>query len=222
MRVDTDQHHGPSSGTTSGPTGTPDENRCSPLSSHARPREARRLTPRSEANRHIGSRHIESQHTEQPGRYEQTLNVRREDLSGTYPLTAPRAENCKTPRVLEFGVVVLGVSDRDRASAFWRAALSYRERTDGYGGWAVVLEPVDGDDANRIALQLTETAAPSRPRMHLDLHVASAQEQISEADRLVALGAVKVQWDYPEDPDFVVLADTEDNLFCTVDRSHTQ
>src|SRR3954471_25037526 len=84
MRVDTDQHHGPSSGTTSGPAGTPDENRCSPLSSHARPREARRLTPRSEANRHIGSRHIESQHTEQPGRYEPTLNVRGEDLSGTY------------------------------------------------------------------------------------------------------------------------------------------
>src|SRR3954452_20663849 len=35
MRVDTDQHHGPSSGRRSGRAGTPDVNRCSPLSSHA-------------------------------------------------------------------------------------------------------------------------------------------------------------------------------------------
>jgi hypothetical protein len=33
--------------------------------------------------------------------------------------------------------------------------------------------------------------------------------------RLVALGAVRVDWDsFPDDPDFVMLADTEGNRFC--------
>ncbi|MGH3097804.1 MAG: VOC family protein [Streptosporangiales bacterium] len=32
----------------------------------------------------------------------------------------------------------------------------------------------------------------------------------------VALGAKRVEWDYPDDADFVVLADTEGNLFCVV------
>lgn len=123
--------------------------------------------------------------------------------------------------VVEFGVVVLAVSDRDRASAFWRSALSYRARTDGYGGWSVVLEPADGHDGTRIALQLSDSPAPSHPRMHLDLHVHSRDEQLREADRLIALGATKVAWDYPDDPDFVVLADTEANLFCIVDLSHS-
>ncbi len=57
--------------------------------------------------------------------------------------------------------------------------------------------------------------------MHLDLHAADADEQTAQVDRLVSLGASRVDWDsYPEDPDFVVLADPEGNLFCVVDLSH--
>ena len=53
------------------------------------------------------------------------------------------------------------------------------------------------------------------------LHVASAAEQEAEADRLISLGAVRVSWDsYPDDPDFIVLADTEGNRFCIVDLGH--
>ena len=44
---------------------------------------------------HNGSRHVESQLTEQPGRYEQTLNVRREDLSGTYPALVESPEDAE-------------------------------------------------------------------------------------------------------------------------------
>jgi len=56
---------------------------------------------------------------------------------------------------------------------------------------------------------------PSRP------HVASAAEQAQAVERLVSLGAERVDWDhYPEDPDFVVLADPEGNRFCVVDLSH--
>ena len=38
----------------------------------------------------------------------------------------------------------------------------------------------------------------------------------TEEDRLIALGVTRVDWDYPEDADFVVLADTEGNLFCVI------
>jgi catechol 2,3-dioxygenase-like lactoylglutathione lyase family enzyme len=122
--------------------------------------------------------------------------------------------------MLTFGVVVLGVTDRQRAREFWRAALGYQVREDGFGGWATVLVP-PGGTGTMIALQLSETSPPDYPRLHFDLHVPNAAEQEAEADRLVALGAVRVGWDsYPDDPDFIVLADTEGNRFCIVDLGH--
>jgi len=54
-------------------------------------------------------------------------------------------------------------------------------------------------------------------RMHLDLWAANAAEQHAEVERLLALGATRVDWVYPDGADFVVLADTEGNLFCVVD-----
>jgi len=112
--------------------------------------------------------------------------------------------------VLLIGVVALGVDDVDRAARFWCAALGYDVRRDGFGGWSTVLVPPDGG-GTMIAL----------PRTHLDLHVADTDEQAAEVERLVSLGAQRVDWDgYPDDPDFVVLADTEGNRFCVVDLSH--
>jgi len=122
--------------------------------------------------------------------------------------------------MLTFGVVVLGVADRQRAIDFWCATLGYQVREDGFGGWATVLVP-PGGTGTMIALQLSETPPEDYPRLHFDLHVAGAAEQEAEADRLVSLGAVRVSWDrYPDDPDFIVLADTEGNRFCIVDLAH--
>jgi catechol 2,3-dioxygenase-like lactoylglutathione lyase family enzyme len=122
--------------------------------------------------------------------------------------------------MLTFGVVVLGVTDRQRAAEFWRAALGYQVREDGFGGWATVLVP-PGGTGTMIALQVSETPAHDYPRLHFDLHVPDAAQQEAEADRLVSLGAVRAGWDrYPDDPDFIVLADTEGNLFCIVDLGH--
>ena len=118
------------------------------------------------------------------------------------------------------GIVVLGVTDAGRAAEFWRQALGYELREDGFGGWARVLMP-PGGLGTPIALQRSRTAPQDHPRLHLDLHAADAVEQAAEAERLVALGAQRVDWDsYPDDPDFVVLADTEGNRFCIVDLSH--
>ena len=122
--------------------------------------------------------------------------------------------------MLQVGVVALGVQDVERAARFWCEALDYERRAGIFGGWSNVLEASAGDGV-KLALQTSETPPEARPRIHLDLHVDSLAEQASEVERLVALGAQRVDWDlYPEDPDFVVLADTEGNRFCIVDLSH--
>nr|WP_249123904.1 VOC family protein [Saccharopolyspora erythraea] len=66
----------------------------------------------------------------------------------------------------------------------------------------------------------SESPAEARPRIHLDLLVDTTEEQEAEVERLVALGASRVDWGlYPPNPDFVVLADPDGNVFCVVDLS---
>jgi catechol 2,3-dioxygenase-like lactoylglutathione lyase family enzyme len=122
--------------------------------------------------------------------------------------------------VLRFGVVALGVTDVQRAAEFWSAALGYKLREDGFGGWAKVLVPPDGP-GTAIALQFSQTPPEDHPRLHIDLHVADADEQEAEAARLVSLGARRADWNsYPEDADFIVLEDPDGNRFCIVDLTH--
>ena len=116
---------------------------------------------------------------------------------------------------------MLGVTDVPRATAFWLGALGYELRQDGFGGWSTVLEPPGGGPGAKIALQRSQTQPQDHPRTHLDLHVAGAAEQQAEVGRLLSIGAERVDWDsYPDDPDFVVLADPDGNRFCIVDLSH--
>jgi catechol 2,3-dioxygenase-like lactoylglutathione lyase family enzyme len=122
--------------------------------------------------------------------------------------------------MLNFGVVVLNVSDRQRAQEFWCAALGYEVREGPFGGWARTLVSPDGTGPV-LALQLSGEEPEDHPYIHFDLHVASVAEQEAEAARLITLGASPVDWDsFPHDPDFIVLADTEGNRFCIVDLSH--
>lgn len=124
--------------------------------------------------------------------------------------------------MLRIGTVVMGVSDVRRAMAFWCEALGYVPR-DGElapGQDFVVLVPRQGR-GTALALDTSESPLQEHPRMHLDLYVDDAAEQAAEVERLVSLGAERVDWDlYPESPDFVVVADTEGNSFCVVDKSH--
>lgn len=56
---------------------------------------------------------------------------------------------------------------------------------------------------------------------HLDLWAADDEEQAAEIARLEALGATRVPWTYPEDADFVVLADPDGNRFCVISSGGT-
>jgi catechol 2,3-dioxygenase-like lactoylglutathione lyase family enzyme len=120
--------------------------------------------------------------------------------------------------VLAVGTVVMGAEDVRRAVAFWTRALGYVPRDGVVEDDWVVLVPPDGASGTRIALGLSDTPVQEHPRVHLDLYAGDAADQAAEVERLVGLGATRVDWDlYPDDPDFVVLADTEGNRFCVID-----
>jgi predicted enzyme related to lactoylglutathione lyase len=121
--------------------------------------------------------------------------------------------------MLSVGTVVIGVGDFHRAVAFWTQALNYvpkREITEDDD--FMILVPVDGGDGAHLALDVSESPVQPYPRIHLDLYAGDAADQAAEVERLVSLGATRVDWDrYPEHADFVVMADTEGNRFCVID-----
>jgi catechol 2,3-dioxygenase-like lactoylglutathione lyase family enzyme len=122
--------------------------------------------------------------------------------------------------VLRMGTVVVGVDDLPRAVAFWTTALGFVPRDAVQpGDDFVFLVPPDGAGL-RLGLMTSETPVQEHPRIHLDLYAGDAADQAAEVERLVGLGATRVDWDrYPEDPDFVVLADPDGNRFCVIDTS---
>lgn len=122
--------------------------------------------------------------------------------------------------MLRLQFAVLGVTDMARAVDFWTQALGYVVSEGGAGARWTELAPASGS-GGKLALQYSETPAQEHPRIHLDLSADDAAEQAAEVERLVSLGAGRVDWDlYPADPDFVVLADPDGNRFCVVDLSH--
>ncbi len=110
--------------------------------------------------------------------------------------------------MVRIGAIVWQVSDLGRAREFWSGALGY-EAVPGNPDF--LADPLGAGP--RLHLDTTD-------RMHLDLWAQDAAEQRAEVERLVSLGARVVEdWAYPEDADFVVLADPDGNLFCVIDRS---
>jgi hypothetical protein len=101
--------------------------------------------------------------------------------------------------------VVLNVDNARRAAEFWTRALGYEAQTDAPD----FLIPPHGQG---VRIHLDES-----DRTHLDLWVDRTSSDLkTEVERLVALGATRVEWTYPDDADFVVLSDTEGNLFCVI------
>ncbi|MFD3439527.1 VOC family protein [Streptomyces sp. NPDC058685] len=118
--------------------------------------------------------------------------------------------------MLRIGSVVMGVSDVRRAATFWTKALDYVPRDEMEDDW-VVLIPARGSGP-QLSLGRSETPVQDHPRIHLDLYAGDAADQAAEVERLVSLGARRADWDsYPQEADFVVLADPEGNRFCVID-----
>lgn len=113
--------------------------------------------------------------------------------------------------MLEICSIVWGVRDIPRAVRFWSEALHYKLKYPASEDWAVLI-PEDGDG---IQLSLSLVSSPKARRHHIDLFT---DDQEAEVNRLLALGAVRKEWRYPPDADYVVLQDPDGNPFCVVQR----
>jgi catechol 2,3-dioxygenase-like lactoylglutathione lyase family enzyme len=122
--------------------------------------------------------------------------------------------------MLRIGTTVMGVEDLDRAVAFWCAALGYRPKRDiRPDDDFMILVPDDGEGP-ALALDVVDSIAPQYPRVHLDLYAGDTADQHAEVERLVSLGASRVDWEFSSaESDFIVLADTEGNRFCVIDTT---
>ncbi|MET3952738.1 VOC family protein [Arthrobacter sp. UYEF36] len=117
--------------------------------------------------------------------------------------------------MLRIGSIVIRVDNLERQMGFWQAALGYVPRHDPSGDF-VILQPPDGV-GTCISLDRVPATLQIPPRLHLDLYT---DQQDAEVQRLLALGATRVEWNKrPADADYVILADPEGNRFCVVDTA---
>ena len=112
--------------------------------------------------------------------------------------------------MLKIGAIVWGVRDLHRAITFWTEALNYKLRREPDIDFAILV-PKEGDG---MQLSLNAAVTSEKPkRHHIDLFT---RDQPKEVERLLKLGASRVDWKYEHEADYVVLADPDGNTFCIV------
>lgn len=112
--------------------------------------------------------------------------------------------------MLKIGAIVWGVRDLNRAINFWSEALNYKLKGEPDVDFAILI-PKEGEG---IQLSLNSAVTSSKPkRHHIDLFT---HDQTNEVERLIKLGATRVNWNYDNEADYVVLSDPDGNTFCIV------
>ena len=106
--------------------------------------------------------------------------------------------------------LVVGVSDLDRAVAFWSQALGYRPADEPTPG-TVLVDPAGRGPS--IDLRIADQSSGDRSPMQLDLY---ADEPGKHVERLVGLGATMVDRSGQQDPGTIALRDPDGNVFCVV------
>lgn len=114
---------------------------------------------------------------------------------------------------LRIGSIVRGVRDVPAAIAFWCEALRYRPLREPSKDWAILV-PREGTGV-QLAITQVSSDAESHQRHHLDLYATGRD---AEVERLIALGARRVAWRYPESADYVVLRDPDGISFCVIEK----
>jgi hypothetical protein len=115
--------------------------------------------------------------------------------------------------MLRIGSIVWGVNDVPAAIRFWVAALDYQPLREPSPDWAILV-PRTGT-GQQMAITIVSSDPESHQRHHLDLY---ASDHKAEVERLLGLGATRVDWNYPEGADYTVLADPDGNTFCVIQK----
>jgi predicted enzyme related to lactoylglutathione lyase len=106
-------------------------------------------------------------------------------------------------------------TDPVRAATFWEQALGWRRTF--HDDDEVVLEPPAGSAEAGVVADILFLRVPEekavKNRLHLDLR---PEDQQAEVERLLRLGAVRVDVGQDESATWVVLADPEGNEFCVL------
>lgn len=112
---------------------------------------------------------------------------------------------------LTLGSVVIDCPNPLALAPFWCAALGYRRE----GEWDefIWLVPPSGQ-GTRLGLQLCDSPAPGKNRVHFDLYADDLQAEVA---RLVGLGAVKLREHTFEQFRWCVLQDPAGNEFCVAE-----
>ena len=112
---------------------------------------------------------------------------------------------------VRFAQWTLDVHDLDRMLTFWSAALDYE--IDEHH----LRPPADADPGSpTVWLQRTDVVKRDKLRGHVDLYVVGDGDVAAEVDRLVTLGARRVDVGQTGEEGFEVLADPEGNEFCVL------
>lgn len=111
--------------------------------------------------------------------------------------------------MVKIGAIVWGVLDLRRSIAFWSAALDYTLAREPDVDFAILV-PRDGMG---VQLSLNKVTSDKARRHHMDLFTA---DQAGDVERLLTLGANRVDWDYESGADYIVLADPDGNTFCVI------
>lgn len=102
--------------------------------------------------------------------------------------------------------------DPGPVARFWGGVFGVGAEPDQDGDWVVA--PA-GSPVRLMFLQVPEEKLVKN-RLHLDLSPSSPHEQAGEVDRLLALGASRVDVGQTGDESWVVLADPAGNEFCVL------
>jgi hypothetical protein len=110
---------------------------------------------------------------------------------------------------------VIDCRDPYVVAAFWQSALGWRRTSEEPD--EIVLEPPAGSPQDGVAPDLlfvrVPDPTPGKNRMHADLR---PDDQQAEVERLISLGAKRVDVGQGPDVSWVVLADPEGNEFCVL------
>ncbi|MDN3902921.1 VOC family protein [Arthrobacter sp. YD2] len=113
--------------------------------------------------------------------------------------------------------IALDAADPRRLAEFWTQALGYRiEETNDADVISLVGTDGVGPDIDIIPVPEGKTV---KNRLHLDLRASEGSTQAQEVDRLLSLGAARIDVGQGSEVDWVVLADPEGNEFCVLSRS---